>query len=384
MQSPEAVRSGKYAKYLNRFRFNTFVLTSERKDAGIFRRALAHYDIIPDACGKWIKPAFKEACEIIEKQNIDIIVSRSMPIVSHRVALLVKEKYPNIPWIAEFSDPWTQSTYKKYKIGFGKNRDEKYEESIFNKADKIIATSYRTAELFSTKYPDASIEPIPNFYDEEEFMNIQESFRIPNKFVIMCTGNFYGIRTPEYLFKALKELEKENVKDILVMLVGNLGKYQKLVDKYNISGELLQIIPPVGRDKAIELLKYADAYLLVDAPSKEPSVFLPSKLPEYLYMRKPILALTSTGTVEDIINETRTGLCILPEEVSKIKIALTSLPRLRINLDADITQYGAMECVWDLALIIKELINKKGDVKDNQCLRGETKLSKDSPLDEGL
>jgi len=384
MQSPEAIRSGKYAKYLNRFGFELYVLNTERKKGGIFRRALAHYDIIPDSYGKWIKPAFKEACEIIDEEKIDIIISRSMPIVSHRVALLVKEKYPNIPWIAEFSDPWTQSTYKKYRLGFGQGRDEAYEEIIFNKADKIIATSYRTADLFLEKYPNANIEAIPNFYDEEEFKNIHPGLIVPNKFVIMYTGNFYGIRTPEYLFKALKKLEEEGDKQIVVVLIGNLGKYEKLVKKYNISKELLQIRPSVDREEAIELLKYADAYLLIDAPSKEPSVFLPSKLPEYLYMRKPILALTPKGTVNDIIKETKTGICILPDDVDRIKAALEYIPMSIINTSANIEKYSAMECVWDLALIIKELINKRGDVKDNQRLRGKTELSKDSPVDESI
>jgi glycosyltransferase involved in cell wall biosynthesis len=384
MNSPEAIRSGKYAKYLNRFGLNVFVLTSERRKAGLFLRALAHYDIIPDSCGKWIKPAFEEACEIIDREKIDIIVSRSMPIVSHRVALLVKEEYPNIPWIAEFSDPWTQSTYKKYKLGIGKGRDEKFEKLIFQKADKIIATSYRTADLFLKKYPGTDVEPIPNFYDEEEFRNIDSLIRIPNKFVIMYTGNFYGIRTPEYLLKALKKLEKDGIKNIIIILIGNMGKYQKLINKYKVSKELLQIRTPVEREEAIELLKYADGYLLIDAPSKEPSVFLPSKLPEYLYMRKPILALTPEGTVNDIIRETKTGVCIQPDNVEEIKLALKYMPSLIINAEANIEKYGAMECVWDLALIIKEMIQKGGDVKDNQRLRGEAKFSEDSSIDEGL
>jgi len=388
MESPEAIRSGKYAKYLNRFGFNLFVLNTPRKKEGLFRRTLAHYDIIPDSCGGWIAPAFEEADEIIKREKIDIIISRSMPIVSHKVALKIKDKYPFIPWIAEFSDPWTASTYKKYPFGIGKRKDKKYEQKIFLLADKIIATSDRTAELFKRQYPwaEEKIKAIPNFYDEEEFKDINEGItKVPGKFIVLYTGNFYGIRTPEYLFKALKELEKQGITNITVILIGNLGKFKKLIKKYNISKELLQIRNSITHVKAIEILKYADAYLLIDAPSKEPSVFLPSKLVEYLYMRRPILALTSEGTVKDILKETKTGVCVYSDEVEEIALALKYLPKLVIDKKADIEKYNAMNCVWDLALIIKELI-KDGEEKNknNQCLCGKTELPKDSTVNEGI
>jgi len=365
MQSPEAIRSGKYAKYLNRFGLEVFVLTTSREDPSIFSRALAHYDIIPDACGKWIKPAFEEACEIIEEEKIELIISRSMPIVSHRVALLVKKKYPNIPWIAEFSDPWTQSTYKKYKLGIGKKRDNKFEGEIFKNADKIIATSERSAQLFLTKYPRANVKSIPNFYDPDEFTDPYASLKFSNRYVFIYTGNFYGIRTPEYLLKALKELENEGETKIKVILIGNLGNFQGLIKKYNISKELLQVLPSVKREEALELLKYANAYLLIDGPSKTPSVFLPSKLPEYLYMRKPILALSPEGTVNDILKETKAGICISPEDVNKIKETLKIFPTLTFPNEANIQQYGAMECTWDLALIMKEMVDGGKNVKNN-------------------
>jgi hypothetical protein len=89
-------------------------------------------------------------------------------------------------------------------------------------------------------------------------------------------------------------------------------------------------------------------------------------------MKRPILALTPEGTVRDIISETGMGLCIPPENVEEIKYALKYLPKIIINPNSDIEKYSAMECVWDLALIIKELVNKKEDVKNNQRLRGET------------
>jgi hypothetical protein len=105
-------------------------------------------------------------------------------------------------------------------------------------------------------------------------------------------------------------------------------------------------------------MKYADAYLLIDAPSEKPSVFLPSKLVEYLYMRKPILALTPEGTSRDIIKETNTGVCIYPEDVKSIKESFYHLPTLNINKNADISKYNATSCVKNLDLIIQSIVKK--------------------------
>jgi glycosyltransferase involved in cell wall biosynthesis len=379
METPEAIRSGKYAKYLNRFGVNMFVVhaTGEEKNS-LFRKGLAHFDIIPDPYSNWVKVATNEALEIIEKEKIELIISRSMPIASHFVALKVKEKHPGLPWIAEFSDPWTQNTYKKYPIlGWGSRRDNKNEQKIFKTANKVIATSYRTAQLFVDKYPWAinKIEAIPNFYDEEDYHKFQK--RVTNRFIILHTGNFYGIRTPEPFLKALLELHTENpnfTDTILVAFVGSFGKYSKVLEKYQdqLPPSLLKVKPPIERNRIGNLLNYADAFLLIDAPlnkKNEPSVFLPSKLPEYLYMQKPILALTPSGTSRDIIIQTGAGIFVNPDNVASIKEALKLIVTFKMpdNIGNVLDSYNAITNIWELFLLIKkELLirEEEGELKN--------------------
>ena len=45
---------------------------------------------------------------------------------------------------------------------------------------------------------------------------------------------------------------------------------------------LVTVRPRVPYDESLRLTRDADALLVVDAPSAEPSVFLPSKLVEYI------------------------------------------------------------------------------------------------------
>ena len=64
----------------------------------------------PDGMKYWHDPAFKAACEIIEKEEIVGIISSSWPITCHTIAKDLKRKY-GIPWIADLRDLWNLNPY---------------------------------------------------------------------------------------------------------------------------------------------------------------------------------------------------------------------------------------------------------------------------------
>jgi len=65
---------------------------------------------------------------------------------------------------------------------------------------------------------------------------------------------------------------------------------------------LVRMVPPVGYRQSLELMETADLLLIVDAPAKQ-SVFLPSKLVDYLGARRPILSLTPEGAARRVTLE---------------------------------------------------------------------------------
>jgi hypothetical protein len=68
---------------------------------------------IPDARKYWRSFAYKKALQIIEAENIDAIITTGPPHSTHLIGKKLKEK-TNIPWIADFRDPWISIYYNKF------------------------------------------------------------------------------------------------------------------------------------------------------------------------------------------------------------------------------------------------------------------------------
>jgi hypothetical protein len=62
---------------------------------------------IPDPRRGWNSFAFRKACEIIETERIENIITTSPPHSTQLIGLNIKKKYPAINWIADLRDPWT-------------------------------------------------------------------------------------------------------------------------------------------------------------------------------------------------------------------------------------------------------------------------------------
>src|SRR5690606_9436197 len=72
---------------------------------------------IPDPRVFWRKPSVKYLKEYLLRHPVDVIVSTGTPHSMHLIALDLKTLFPNIPWIADFRDPWTElDMLKSYRI----------------------------------------------------------------------------------------------------------------------------------------------------------------------------------------------------------------------------------------------------------------------------
>ncbi|HOU97007.1 MAG TPA: glycosyl transferase family 1, partial [Bacteroidales bacterium] len=95
---------------------------------------------IPDPRKGWNRFAFKKACEIINNENVERIITSGPPHSTHLVGLKLKKKFPDILWIADFRDPWTDIYYYKefYHTFPARLLDRHYEKTVLTNADKII------------------------------------------------------------------------------------------------------------------------------------------------------------------------------------------------------------------------------------------------------
>jgi glycosyltransferase involved in cell wall biosynthesis len=114
---------------------------------------------------------------------------------------------------------------------------------------------------------------------------------------VVYTGRFYpGLRTPSTFLRALASLHgRQSLTGALelVLMGPSVDAYRRDVAKLGLD-TIVRLEPRRPSDEAARTAADADLLLVIDAPSAGPSVFLPSKLVDYLAFRKPILGLTPT------------------------------------------------------------------------------------------
>jgi hypothetical protein len=92
-------------------------------------------------------------------------------------------------------------------------------------------------------------------------------------------------------------------------------------------GRVVKLHGKVSPSMAADAAAAADALLVIDAPSDGASVFLPSKLVDYLAFRKPILGLTpARGATASLLNRLHFPV-VQPDDVPAIASAVQALLR---------------------------------------------------------
>ncbi len=242
----------------------------------------------------WIRRASKILLQQIEAENPDALISFAQPWINHRVALRVKRRHPHLPWITHFSDPWVDSPYFSPSDENARATAIKQEREIIFAADKVIFTTRETANLVMAKYPaywGGKVQVIPHGYDAD-LLGLIEPRPKPEKFTIIHTGNLYEKREPYALLRALATLRKElSAAELQVEFIGYATQEMQDKVKQLDLEDIVSLAPNAPFLGSLAIAQSADLLLVIDAPA-EHSVFLPSKILDYLSLRRPILALT--------------------------------------------------------------------------------------------
>ena len=268
-----------------------------------------------------------------------------------------------------FSDPWTENIYIKYPTNLQKKIEEYIEQAVLKAADKIVVTTEYTKRNFLKKYQDLppnKISVIPNSYEPPQEIIPPVKKEPPEKFIISHIGNIYGKRSPEPIFRALSLMgaPADLNKTLEIRFIGYMDqKYKDMVNQYCLE-EVVKIIDVVPKVEAEKLLAASNGLLLIDALSDSVSEFLPSKLIEYIFSGKPILAIAQEGASADVIRATNTGTVINYKDIARIKeiLKIYSDPALRKQQVfspnyQEIEKYHAENCTKQLIHVFEEMIS---------------------------
>ncbi len=292
-------------------------------------RVVPPLKLLPDEKWVWIRAAARTARRLAAERRFDALVSFAQPWSDHLVGRLV-HRATGLPWIAHFSDPWTDSPYLRGSA-WQHRIWRRMEGDVVREADALVFVTQQTADRVMRKYPDdlrRKVHVVPHGFDpSDERVNGGGGAAGNRPLTLVYTGRFYdGIRTPEALLHALALLAQRRplVHDLRVTFVGTaLPAHRQLARRLG----LVDVVEFTGRLSSAESTRRAaaaDVLLLIDAPADD-SLFLPSKLVDYLPLRKPILALTpSHGAAADLVRGL--GYAVVPpDDQPAIALAIESL-----------------------------------------------------------
>jgi glycosyltransferase involved in cell wall biosynthesis len=245
---------------------------------------------IPDPRRGWNKFAFKKACEIIEAQKINHIITTSPPHSTQLIGLRLKKRFPGITWISDLRDAWTDIYYYKlfYPSKISAAIDAGYERKVLRKADRIITVGKNLAETFSSKIKEAGakIQIIPNGYDEEDFEGVEMT--LPDRFTITYIGTISEAYPMDTFIEALSVIDKTGY-DFLFLFVGNIPGDLKTKITDSIGQDKTKFVPYSEHTEAIRLMASSSLLLLVVPLTESNKAITPGKLFEYIATGKPVL-----------------------------------------------------------------------------------------------
>lgn len=264
---------------------------------------------IPDARKFWVKPSVKFLKNYLLENQIETIITTGPPHSMHLIGLKLKKKNPNLKWIADFRDPWTQISYHK-ELKLTEKSSKKHlelEKLVLKSADCVISTSFSDGENFRNSGAKR-VEVITNGFEESDF---RIGKFISNKFKITYSGGLEFARNPLVVWETLKELIGENQEfksDFELEFYGNLS--QEVENSILENGLENHLIKKgyVSHKDAIQGIKNADLLLLTNFPDEKSRGIIPGKLFEYLATGNPVLAIgPKDGDVAKILKATQSG-----------------------------------------------------------------------------
>jgi glycosyltransferase involved in cell wall biosynthesis len=227
----------------------------------------------------------------------DVMATFGVPMSDHLLGLRLKAKF-GLPWIAHFSDPWVDNAFHRNKV-LANIVNRRLERQVISAADQLVFTSSETLDLVMRKYPSgwrAKTNVLPHSYDPALYSTPAPH---PGGPVLRYLGNFYGHRTPIPLFRALRSIldhEAQLLDNVRIELVGQLPRRMRLHPALrSLPAGLVRLVNTVPYSQSLRLMSDADLLLVIDAPD-DLSVFLPSKLIEYLGSGTPIFGIVPPGT----------------------------------------------------------------------------------------
>jgi glycosyltransferase involved in cell wall biosynthesis len=282
--------------------------------------------LIPDPRRFWIKPSVRFLTDFLKKNPVDAVITTGPPHSMHMIGLGLKKNFPNLPWVADFRDPWTNiDFYKELNLtGLADKIHHRLEKEIVQKADNVVVVSNGMKIEYELLKPQ-KIDVISNGYDTADEQ--KNDIKLDEKFTVSHIGTLNAARNPQTVWKVLSEICSDNSEfksDLQIQLVGKVD-FSVLEDIRNngLEDQLLKI-DYLSHSEAIAKQESSQVLLLLINNSGNAKGILTGKFYEYLAAKRPILGVGPTdGDAAQVLHETGGGVMVgFSDEIATKKVIL--------------------------------------------------------------
>jgi glycosyltransferase involved in cell wall biosynthesis len=313
---------------------------------------------IPDPRKGWNKYAFRKACEIIESEKIDYVITTSPPHSTQLIGLKLKKRFPAIKWIADLRDPWTDIYYYSmfYHTCLAKAIDRRFEKNVLLHADRIITVGKSLKDILSGKAEGLSgkTEVITNGYDEDDFAGLESV--TPRDFTVSYIGTLSEDYPLEGFLKAVVSLRQKG-ETVKLRFVGSVSPGRKELILSSIPEKDVEFISYVNHNSAIRFMKESSVLLLIIPDHLSAKSILTGKLFEYVASGNPVICLgPPDGDAAEILTASGSGKTFSYNESLKMEEFLRLIANGRFTTVAgNVTGFSRHALTGELVRLLKEI-----------------------------
>lgn len=298
--------------------------------------------IVPDSyLASWAPAALLATRRLIREREIDVVVTTGPPHSTHAIGLLLGRSRPL--WLADFRDGWGfEPLGAPWPTAPQRAFDRALERRVVTTADAVLGATRPIAEDLATRL-DGNAAWVPNGWDPDRAPAEQpqaDAAEGNGTVTLVHTGKLSGPRgrDPRPLFAALRALRAETVaegdlrRDVRLVLAGQMDEHDERLIAESGLGDAIEYVGVLDRREVVGVQHAAGALLLLTALQCNASEAT-GKVFEYLASGRPIVALAHENEAARIVNETRTGMVVPPDDEVAILDALRRVADGRLERD---------------------------------------------------
>lgn len=232
----------------------------------------------------YIIGAYRRAVRLITDHQIDAIYSSFGPYADHYVAYMLKLRFPELRWIADFRDLQVEPIYKNV---IWPSCQRSIEKKILSKADLVTTVSDGLSKHMA--YADRPIQTIMRGVE------LRDPTRQYDKFTISYTGSLYmDYRDPRPFLREVHEMIADGLidaADINMLYAGRDGsQYAEWVSESGLQS-IFTNLGMLAQNDAKIVQNRSHINLLLTSSSPELTGVITGKVFEYFESGNPVLCL---------------------------------------------------------------------------------------------